>query len=179
MKRYIRSAINLNVDLDEMDYRMLLDLADDSADPKLLHAILDKEPDNDFIKGLIAANPRAPKDLVMVLMQEGHPKDPDTRYTLAENTTNPEILTILADTSDVDTRQNVLTNVHTPIDVIVRLLNDGTPYATYAFNLAALRRQEELPDEELIKLYKSDKIGGGCKSVVLNKIIARGLGDLV
>lgn len=175
MKRYIRSVVNLDVDLDGIDYRLLLDLAGDSADPGLLRAILAKEPDNDYIKALIVANPRAPEDLVLTLMKEGHPKDPDERWDLARTTTNPKILTILANDSEVDTRQQVLTNDYTPLDDVICLLNDGTPYAKYAFNYAAGHWRNELPNEELIKFYRSDKINDDCKWLIRNTLFKRGL----
>ena len=158
MKRYIRNAVDLNVNLDDTDYKRLLELAHDSRDPNVLRAVLEQEPDSDYIKDLIVANPRAPEDLVLALMEKGYPVDSDHRWDLARTTINPKILAILAKDPEVGTRQNVLTNNHTPIADVIRLLNDGTPYAEYAFNLAALHRRNELPDEELIKLYRSDKI---------------------
>ena len=166
MKRYIRSAVirDRDLDIDKLDYEVLLDLADDSIDPEFLRKLSDY--DSDFLKTLVSENPNTPYDVTLKLHAEGYSRP----FTLVINATNPDILAFFADDPDPDLRQRVLTNDNTSIDTLRHLLNDGTPY-----DLNYISWREDLPDDLILKISKSDSLNDWNRWRMRNELYKRGL----
>lgn len=177
MKRYIKSAIirEPDIDLDELDYRDILDLADRSTDPNFLRNLANSDADysTKFLKSRIMCNPNTPVDVVLGLLPGI--KESSARDLIACTSIHTAVLDVLANDPDASVRGSVLSNEHTDIGTVVRLLNDGTQYETADYNLVSFR--DDIPDAELIKLYKSGRLDTAYASRLKYQILKRGLTD--